>query len=180
MKKLSIALALILSVSIFSCKTSDNDPKTALTGFFQALEKKDIAKAKTFATKESDQMLSLLEMGLTMGGKDSAASKEFDKYKAANMELGDPKIEGDKATISVKEKGNGEAMNYTLKKEEGKWKVAFDKSTVMGMGMQKMKEKGVDMNNMMDSASDELQKTNLDSMTQQIQEELKKVDTAAH
>lgn len=180
MKKLSLALVALLSVAIFSCKSGDGDPKTVLGNFFGALEKKDIAKAKTYATKESEQMLGFMEMALTMA-KDSAKLNEFDKYKAANMELGEPKIEGDKATISVKEKTTGEAMDYTLKKENGQWKVAFDKNTVMSMGMQKLKEGGVNVDNALDSASSELKKVNLDSMSGEIKEGLKKAtDTAAH
>ena len=49
------------------------------------------------------------------------------------------KIEGDKATVPVKDKKSGETTNYTLKKEGGSWKVAFDKATMTQMGSDKMK-----------------------------------------
>ena len=45
----------------------------------------------------------------------------------------------------MKEKKNGESMTINLKKESGAWKVAFDKSSMMQQGMDKMKEKGMDM-----------------------------------
>jgi hypothetical protein len=41
------------------------------------------------------------------------------------------------ATVPVKEKESGESINFTLKKEDGSWKVAFDESTLMGMAQQK-------------------------------------------
>lgn len=180
MKKLLFALIAVLSIAVYSCKSNDGDPKSVLKNFFSALEQKDIAKAKTFATKESEQMLGFMEMGMSMATKDSAGKKEFDKYKAENMEIGEPKIEGDKATVSVKEKTSGEAMDYSLKKENGQWKVAFDKNTVMGMGMQKMKESGVNLDSTMGAISSEASKENLDSMAGEIKGALKEAaDTAA-
>jgi hypothetical protein len=46
------------------------------------------------------------------------------------------------AKVPVKEKKSGETTDFTLKKEDGAWKVAFDKSTLMGMAQKKMKEHG--------------------------------------
>lgn len=56
----------------------------------------------------------MMEMGMKM----DASSKETDKYDKSKMEFGEPKIEGDKATIAVKEKGTGETLNFTLKKKK--------------------------------------------------------------
>jgi hypothetical protein len=88
---------------------------------------------------------------------DSTKDNTYDKN---SMEFGDAKIEGDKATVPVKEKKSGETTNYTLKKEDGAWKVAFDKATMTKMGTDKIKEKGMDTNGGLDSASKMLQEMN--------------------
>ena len=43
----------------------------------------------------------------------------------------------------MKDKKSGETTDFTLKKESGDWKVAFDKSTLMEMAQKKMKEHGM-------------------------------------
>ena len=82
-------------------------------------------------------MIDMMEMGMNMG-KDS---KDNDKFNKDKMEFGEPKIEGDKATVSVKEKGTEDTQNFILKKEDGSWKVAFDKASIMSMGMEKWRMK---------------------------------------
>jgi len=104
-------------------------------------------------------MLGMIQMGMSMA-PDSVKDKTYDKN---NMEFGDAKIEGDKATVPVKDKTSGETLVYTLKKESGAWKVAFDKATMTQMTSDKMKEKGMDMNdmnNMQDSATKMLEDIN--------------------
>jgi hypothetical protein len=72
-----------------------------------------------------------------------------------NMQMSDAVINGDRATVSVKDKKSGEATDFLLKKENGDWKVAFDMSTLMEMANKKMKEHGMSgmdsMNGMMDT-----------------------------
>lgn len=167
---------MVLSTAFFfSCNSGGGDPKAVLSDFFDALSKKDIASARKFATEESKSMLDMMEMGMKM----DADSKETDKYDKSKMEFGEPKIEGDKATIAVKEKGSGETMNFTLKKEKGSWKVAFDKASMMSMGMEKMKEKGVNPADSIGKAMDELKDINLDTLKQGMQEGLKALDEAS-
>lgn len=159
MKKIILSVAVLLVVGGIGCKSSSSDPRGVLMSFMDALGKKDIEGAKKYATKDSEAMLGMIQMGMNMGGKDMKDST----YDKSNMEFGDAKIEGDKATVPVKDKKSGETVNYTLKKESGAWKVAFDKATMMQMGTDKMKEKGMDINNMgnaADSASKMLQDMN--------------------
>lgn len=72
------------------------------------------------------------------------------------MEFGDAMIVGDKATVPVKDKISGETTNFTLKKEDGDWKVAFDKLTMTELGKEKMKGKK-ELNNMADSSKKMMQ-----------------------
>lgn len=159
MKKIILSLAVVLGLLMTGCKSGSSDPRGVLMSFMEALGKKDIEGAKKYATKDSEAMLGMIQMGMSMA-PDSAKDKTYDKD---NMEFGDAKIDGDKATVPVKDKKSGETTNYTLKKEGGAWKVAFDKATMTQMGTDKMKDKGMDMNDMnngMDSASKMLQDMN--------------------
>jgi hypothetical protein len=169
MKKIILSVAVILAIGIISCKTNSSDPKGVLMSFMDALMKKDIEGAKKFATKDSEAMLGMIQMGMSMA-PDSTKDKTYDKN---SMEFGEAKVEGDKATIPVKDKKSGESTTYTLKKESGAWKVAFDKATMTKMGTDKMKEKGMDPNNAMDSASKMLQQMNKMNDTTNLQDTLR-------
>lgn len=159
MKRIILSVATIIAFGLIGCKSGSDDPKGVLKSFMESLAKKDIEGAKKYATKDSEAMLGMIQMGMSMAPKDTKDST----YDADNMEFGDAKIEGDKATVPVKNKKNGETTTYTLKKEGGAWKVAFDKATMTQMGTDKMKDmnnNGTDLNNTMDSASRMLQDMN--------------------
>jgi hypothetical protein len=100
-------------------------------------------------------------------------AKETEKYDKTKMEFGEPKIEGDKATIAVKEKASGESTNFTLKKEGGEWKVAFDKASMMQMGMEKINEKGG-----IDSLQQDLGNLSTDSLNKAIEGAGQALDSA--
>ena len=173
MKKILLAIVMLSTVSFYSCNSGGGDPKAVLGQFFTALSKNDMEGARKLATKDSKQMIDLMEMGMK-AGKDKS---ESDKFKPDNMEIGEAKIDGDKAVISVKEKNSGETMNYNLKKEDGGWKVAFDKASVMSMGMEKMNEKGINPADSIDAAMDKLKDINMDSLKDKMQEGMKVLDT---
>ncbi len=175
MKKIIFTALLFSSAWIMSCSNAGGDPKTTLSNFFDALSKKDIATARKFATEESKSMLDMMEMGMNM----DKSSKDNDKYDKSKMEFGDAKIDGDKATIAVKEKGSGETMNFTMKKEKGTWKVAFDKASMMNMGMEKMKEKGMNPVDSLNKAMDDIKNMNTDSLKAGMEEGMKMLDSAS-
>ncbi len=173
MKKILLAIVMLSAVSFYSCNSGGGDPKAVLGQFFTALSKNDIEGARKLATKDSKSMIDMMEMGMKMG-KDKS---ESDKFKPDNMEIGEAKIDGDKAIISVKEKTSGETLNYNLKKEDGGWKVAFDKASVMSMGMEKMNEKGINPSDSIDAAMDKLKDINMDSLKDKMKEGMQALDT---
>jgi len=177
MKKMLLAVAVTTSLLFVSCNSGGGDPKTVLMAFFDAMSKKDIAGAKKLATKDSEQMFSLMEMGMNMAkGKED---KEMDKFDKTKMEFGEQKIDGDKATVEVKDKASGESTNFILKKESGSWKVAFDKASVMQMGADKMKEHGMDGAAAIDSLNsglDKLKDMNVDSLSDKMKEAADKLN----
>ncbi len=164
MKKMLVAVTVVAALLFAGCSgAGGGDPKTVLMAFFDAMSKKDIAAAKKLATKESESMFSLMEMGMNMD-KDKKASNDMN-FEKDKMIIGDAKIEGDKATIEVKDKEKGEAVNFVLRKESGDWKVAFDKGWMTQMAAEKMKEKG--MTGALDSLNSGLEKMkdiNMDSL----------------
>ncbi len=154
MKKI-IVLAVTVSVIILSgCKSAGRgNPKDVLHGFLTALSQKDFVKAKTYATQDSDGMISMMEMGMQNMqnmNKDGHADKMMELIN--NMKMGDAVIDGDNATVPVIDSKSNESTDFLLKKEKGDWKVAFDMSTLMEMANKKMKEHGMDGMGNMDSA----------------------------
>ncbi|UEG48696.1 DUF4878 domain-containing protein [Ferruginibacter lapsinanis] len=176
MKKLLMAIA-ILSSALFitSCKSGSGDPKGVLISFFDALSKKDIDGARKLATTDSKSMLDMMEMGIKMAKDSKEADSKYDKTK---MEFGEPKIEGDKATIEVKNKEKNESTNFILKKEDGAWKVAFDKASMMQMGMEKMKEKSGEGMDSLNNSMPNMKDVNMDSLNQAMEKGLKALDSA--
>ena len=175
MKKIFMAAAVVTALALSSCNSGGGDPKSVLMAFFEAMSKKDIAAAKKLATKESETMFGFMEMAMKMGKGDKKDDMNFEKDKVV---FGEPKIEGDKATIEVKDKEKGEAVNFLLRKESGDWKVAFDKGWFTQMAAEKMKESG-GMENAMDtinSGLDKMKNINIDSLTGKMKEGLEKMN----
>ena len=150
MKKIILAIAAVFALSVGCKNANSSDPKGVVMSFMEALSKKDIEGAKKYATKDSEAMLGMIQMTMSMI-PDSAKDKIYDKN---NMEYGESIITGDKATVPVKDKKSGQTTNYTLKKENGSWKVAFDKATMTEMGKDKMKENGMDKMNNTNNSTD--------------------------
>lgn len=160
MKKIILGFLALSIIVLAGCKSGGGDPKKVLTEFFDALARKDFTAVKKYSTKDSEGMLNMVQMGMA-NIKDSAQSMQYNKE---NVEIGDAAVDGDKATIPVKEKKSGETTDFTLRKESGDWKVAFDKSTLMEMAQKKMKEHG--MNGMHPGMNDSLANMNHNNMQQ--------------
>ena len=148
MKKI-LVLAMAFSIIIISgCKSAGKgDPKEVLHNFLMALSQKDFSKAKTYATQDSDGMISMMEMGMQNMqnmNPDNHADKMMELVN--NMQIGSAVIDGEQATVPVTDSKSKESTDFLLKKEKGDWKVAFDMSTLMNMANKKMKEHGMDMN----------------------------------
>lgn len=132
------------SLFLLSCQSGDlsgSSPESELSNFFDAMAKKDMNEARKYVTKDSEGMLSMMEMGMNSNQqKDGDSTNPFDKNK---VEFGKADIQGEKAYVPVTEKSSGETVDMIMKKEDGKWKVAFDMATLMEMAQSKMKEKGM-------------------------------------
>lgn len=179
MKKLLVVLFAFSTLYISSCNSGGSgNPKAVLTSFFDAMAKKDIATARKLATADSKPMFDLMEMGMKMldNTVDDKTKDQFDKGK---MEIGEAKIDGDKATVNVKEKKSGDAVDFVLKKEGGEWKVAMDMATMMSMGDKKMKEEGMSDEQMgnMKEEMEKFQNMSADSLKMIMDKGMKALDS---
>lgn len=150
MKKILLFIITSCVVIFSGCQSGGGNPKTVLNHFFDALASKNIGEAKKYVTKDSEGMLGMVEMGMN----NMPDSSQTMMYKKENMDMGDAVINGDRATVPVKDKKSGEVTDFVLKKESGEWKVAFDKSTLMEMAQKKMKEHN--LSNPMEGSMDSL------------------------
>src|SRR6185437_4557940 len=143
MKKIFILTVATFLIIFSGCQSAGSgNPKDILNNFFTALSKKDFDGAKKYATKDSDGMISMMQMGMEnmQGMNNSHSDKMLEMIN--NMNMGDAVINGDNATVTVTDKKSNESTDFLLKKENGDWKVAFDMSTLMEMANKKMKEHG--------------------------------------
>lgn len=152
MKKISVLLmAGAIFVFMAGCGAADsNDPNTVLKSFFELMAKKDIDGASKLATKDSKTTLDMVKKGMDLAETMKDANKENDPVKEfQNVEIGKARIEGDKAFVMVTNKAAGkEAAEFTLVKEDGRWKVDFSMSALMKMGKNQInKVEGIDLNN---------------------------------
>lgn len=168
MKKLTILFAVCSGLLLASCggKKVENTPEAVAKAFMGQIQKLDFAGAKKYATKESGSVLDMMEMTTKMAknmGKEASKDADMEKMKNAKVEFGAAKIEGDEATMSVTT--DGKAKDIKLKKEDGAWKVAFDKSAMNKGGMgdtDKAKEDMEKIGDMSDTLSNKMNTTTED------------------
>lgn len=171
MKQILFAALVLCTITFLSCKSNNNsNPNEVLSQFFDAMSKQDTVKIKALSTKESESMLKMMKMGMSMAD----SKKDLEKYDKTKMEFGTAIISGDNAKVPVKDKASGEIVNFPMKKEDGQWKVAFDKSSIMEMGMEKMKDSKMNIGDSIKKGMEEMKDVNMDSMMNEIK---KSIDT---
>src|SRR5690349_24119647 len=87
---------------------SNASPKEVLVAFFEKLSKKYIDGATKLATKDSKATMDMMKKGLDMAEKMKDQIKDKEKEDPTeefkNMEVGEAKINGENATVAVKNK----------------------------------------------------------------------------
>ena len=156
----------VTALIITGCKGKDgvaDNPKAVLVAFFERMAKKDLEGAAKLATKDSkstmDMMKKAMDMAEKMKGTEKTEEDPAEDFK--NMVVGDAKIDGSNATVSVTNKKKNETVDFPLKKEDGSWKVDFSMGTLMKMGMDKAKEDGTEIN---PEDIDKMKDFNMDSL----------------
>lgn len=181
MKKafLSLAAAAFITVAIIGCKGgTGSDPKATAAAFMDAMKNKDWDGAEKLGTKDTKTFLetlkSMMSMAESMGKKNDDMS--FDKdWKGKTVTYSDAKIDGDNATVTMLADGK-EQMPISLKKEDGSWKVAFDKATLMKQATDKMGD--IKNSGEMQSADSTLQNMDIKGMQDSVTKAMGNVNKA--
>ena len=131
----------VVAILFASCGASSDDPKTVLITFFERIAKKDLDGAAKLATADSKSTIDMLKKGIEMAEKMNDSLAKNDPVKDfQDVEFGDAKIDGDRATVTVthKNKKDQPPADFSLVKENGKWKVDFSMAALMKMGQQQI------------------------------------------
>jgi len=173
MKRIFLFSSITLLISLAGCKSGAyKDPKTVLSNFFDAMAKKDFTEAKKYTTDDSEPMMNMAQMAMQNMNDDSSRILQ---YRKENIEIEDAVINGDNATVPVKDRKSGEVIDFTLKKENSQWKVSVNLPTILQMARKKMKEHGMD--GMIDSLGNinSMSVPNIDSISKEKMEHAHKM-----
>lgn len=146
-KFLFVAVTAFCFLAACNSNSSDtaagDDPKAVLTHFLDALSKKDMVAVKKYVTKDSEGMVNMMQMSM----KNTDTPDSMNQFDPSKINIGEPVINGNEAQVPVSEKGRDDSVNFILQKEDGAWKVAFNFDTMLRMAKEKMKEKGMNPEN---------------------------------
>src|SRR5215211_3377540 len=120
-----ITTLLVFTLLIAGCSKSGGATPTATAkAFYDAAKAKDVQTLKNSMSKKS---LEVMEAFAKMGGKTLDDTLKEPSNMPPAFEARNEKITGDTATLEVKGKGDKWDTLYFVK-EDGRWKIAFDKS----------------------------------------------------
>ncbi len=126
----SICAGLLLFLAVLACNLGSSTPTKTFKAFFEAQKKKDVPAIKKTLSKKSLEMLETAakakdkKLDDFIGEGFSSPGSKVDKMP----ETRDEKIDGDNATLEIKDEGmkNWEKMHFV--KEDREWKIALDKT----------------------------------------------------
>jgi hypothetical protein len=107
----------------FVIEGEKGSPNEVAKAFLTAMNKADYEAAKKLGTDDTKK---LLDMTATFAAMMPDSIKKLSAAKKVET-IGEPKIEGDKATVSYKESDSPEQKSLSLVKKEGKWLVQQSK-----------------------------------------------------
>jgi hypothetical protein len=125
------AVALVIGVTSIACNRFGSSPTATLKTYFEALQKKDAAGLKKTLSKGTLEMFEQFAKAQSppktldealQTGLASTTNTGSDKMPETRNE----KIDGEKATLEVKNDKTGQWETVPFVKEEGDWKIAFD------------------------------------------------------
>jgi len=130
MKKVlfSVAALLVMALTLTSC--GGGGPKANAEKFLNGLYHMDFAGAKEVSTDETKKQVEAYEQ--MMGMMQQNAKDEAKKLKVEVME---PKVEGDNATVEYKLSNDPTAKTLKMVKKDGKWLAAWSKMDMGGANM---------------------------------------------
>ena len=125
-----VALLTLMLVAAAACNKAGSSPTATAKAFHEAVKAKDAQGMKNSMSKKS---LEIMEKFAAMQNKSLDEALKDPSPLPPTFEARNEKITGDAATLEVKdEKGSWETIHFA--KEDGQWKIAFDKSMQMDTG----------------------------------------------
>ncbi len=123
---IALLIAALLAIAFAACGGGKkaSTPTEAIKFFYEATKNKDTAALKSLLAKEN---LAMLETDA------KKRNKSLDEYliqlssdtPATMPQLGEEKIDGDKATLQFKREGAANWSTASFVKEDGGWKINF-------------------------------------------------------
>ncbi len=101
-------------------------PTETMKTFLEALKKKDVKGVRLSISKSSLEQYEKIAEEQNKTLEEIMMSSEDNSMKE-NLEMRNEKIDGDSATLEVKDDDTGKWETIPFVKEEGSWKIAFDK-----------------------------------------------------
>ena len=123
---LCAALAVVMAVSACSLLSGSSPTKT-FKAFYEASKKKDAAGMRKALSKSTLDMFDKLAKAQNKTTEDMLKAIDKDDKDEKIPETRNEKITGDTATLEVKNDKTGKWDTLPFVKENGEWKIAFDK-----------------------------------------------------
>ncbi|MGF1485351.1 MAG: DUF4878 domain-containing protein [Opitutales bacterium] len=114
MKKALFALLTLSTLLFAACGGSS--PSDTVEAFFDAGNEGDFTKAQELCTGQAAQL-----MGLAVSMMGDEKPEPDDK---ADIEIVSEEVDGDTATVTIKDKKDGKEAEIGLQKVDGKWKIS--------------------------------------------------------
>ncbi len=108
------------------CKRDSSDPGKVTLKFLTAVQHSNYAEAKEYSTKDSKAMLDALAAFQKMLPESSQ-----EKFKNGKISILKVEKKDTLAVVTYESDKDTTKKTLKLKKEDGKWKVAFTKETVL-------------------------------------------------
>lgn len=116
-------------VIVLACGGFGGSPTASFKAYFEASKKKDVDGIKKYLSKGSLEMTekTAKDQGKTLDEVLKSQAESNAKSNEKELETRNEKITGDTATLEIKNQTNGDWMTMPFVKEDGTWKIAFDK-----------------------------------------------------
>jgi hypothetical protein len=121
-----VALPLVLAVAACSLLSSST-PTATFKHFFEASKKKDPAAIRKTLSKGSLEMFDKIAKEQNKTTDDMLKEVDKDGKSETMPETRNEKIDGDTATLEIKNQKTDKWDTLPFVKEDGEWKIAFDK-----------------------------------------------------
>ena len=123
----ALLVVAFLTVALAACGggTKASTPTEAFKSFYEAAKGKNVAALKQLMTKETIAEMEREAKGKNQTLDDFLAEESQKGLPPAMPQMGEEKVEGDKATLQFKSEKSTNWSTASFIKEDGAWKINF-------------------------------------------------------